>query len=486
MEEFNLDLVAKKSVKGVFALVSRTFLVQLVSIVASFVLTVYLDPASFGVFFVVSSIIVFLTYFQDIGLAAALIQKKDEVTPEELRSTFTLQQLLVLSVVVPALIFSKQISSFYNLGSEGHTLFLALVVSFFLSSLRTIPTVILERRLDFNKLIIPQIAENLIYNASLIIFAVAGFGVTTFTIAVTSRSVVGLILTYLVQPWPIGLSLNVRAIKSLLTFGIPYQANSFLALLKDDLLILYVGKLLAGNPAQIGYIGFAQKWAFLPLRLIMDNVIKITFPSMSRLQHDKSALKLAVEKSLFLVSFFIFPIAAFIISYSPFMINFLPRYQKWEPALLLLTFFALNTVFSSISTPLTNFLTAIGKVKITFYFMIFWTASTWILTPILINKYGYNGFAIASFVISISSIFVFIVARRFIEFSLIKPVARQLFAAVCMFILIEITKGVILTFPVLILHMIAAGGIYISILFLLAGKELVKTFKFIMISVRSK
>src|SRR3989344_4819118 len=97
----HFETIAKKSVKGLFALVSRTFFVQLLSVFASFVLTIFLDPASFGVFFVVSAIVVFLNYFQDIGLAASLIQKKKEPTVRELRSTFTLQQILVLAVTIP-------------------------------------------------------------------------------------------------------------------------------------------------------------------------------------------------------------------------------------------------------------------------------------------------------------------------------------------------------------------------------------------------
>ena len=484
MDEFDLDIVARKSVRGIFALVSRTFLIQVLGIVASFILTVYLSPANYGVFFIVSAIMVFFNYFQDIGLAAALIQKKEEPTVEELRSTFTLQQILVLVLVVPALIFSTKIAEFYDLNSQGHLLFISLLISFFLSSLRTIPTVMLERKLNFNKLVIPQIAENIFYNVSLIIFAVSGYGVTTFTIAVLSRSIVGLVATYLVQSWPVGLSFGFGKIKHLINFGIPFQANTILALIKDDLLIAYVGSILPLN--QVGYIAFAQKWAFMPLRLIMDNVIKITFPSYSRLQHDKGALKLAIEKSLFLVSFFIFPIAAGIIQYAQFLIDFLPRYAKWEPAILSLAFFALNTIFSSISTPLTNFLNAIGKVKVTLIFMVFWTILTWILTPLLISIYGYNGFAISSFVISITSIGVFIAARRYVDFSFIRPVLRQLLAAVVMAVIIELTKGLIVSFPTLIVNMIVASLVYLGVLFMLGREELVKTVRFIIISVRSK
>src|SRR3990170_5319573 len=455
MEDFDLDVVARKSVRGIFALVSRTFFIQVLSIAASFILTIFLDPGSYGVFFVVSSLVVFLTYFQDIGLAAALIQKKEEVTKEELRYTFTLQQILVLLIVIPVLIFSKDIAVFYKLNASGYVLLISLTISFFLSSLRTIPTVILERKLDFKKLVIPQIAENLVYNLSLIYFSISGFGLTTFTIAVLARSVVGLVITYFIQPWPIGLSFNLRSIKNLISFGIPFQANTILALIKDDLLTVYVGKILPFS--QVGYIGFAQKWAFMPLRLIMDNVIKVTFPSYSRLQHNPAALKLAIEKSLFLISFFIFPTAVFIIQYSEFLIDLIPKYSKWEPAILSLSFFALNTIFSSISTPLTNFLNAIGKVTITLYFMVFWTALTWVLTPLSIFTFGFNGFAASSFIISVSSVLVYLIAKRYVSFSFTKPVFRQFAASFIMLTFIYLTRQMIDSFPTLFLNMFIAG-----------------------------
>src|SRR5690606_19447601 len=117
-----------------------------------------------------------------------------------------------------------------------------------------------------------------------------------------------------------------------------------------------------------------------------------------------AGMRLAIEKSLFLISFFIFPIAVAIIMFSPFLVSFIPNYGKWQPALLALSFYSLNSIFSSISTPLTNFLTAIGKIKVTLYFMVLWTAATWILTPLFIMLFGYNGVAAASFVVSLTSV----------------------------------------------------------------------------------
>lgn len=484
MDDTQLHAIAVKSVKGVFALVSRSFLIQIFGIVTSLLLTIFLDPGSFGVFFVVSSIIVFFNYFQDIGLAAGLIQKKEEPTKSDLRTVFTIQQALVLLLIIPAVFFSGRISQFYNLNDDGHILLIALLVSFFLTSMRTIPTVLLERKLDYGKLVIPQILENVVYNACLIVFAVMGFGVKSFTIAVLARSIVGLVATYAIQGWPIGIAFNSTSFKKLISFGIPFQTNSILALIKDDFLTIYLGKILPLS--QVGYIGFAQRLSFLPLRLVMDNIIKITFPSFSRLQHDPHALKIGIEKSLFIISSAIFPVTVGIIAFSPFLVEFIPKYQKWEPALISVTFFSLSTVLSSISTPLTNFLNAIGKVKITLYFMVFWTAAIWLLTPLLVFRIGYHGVALSSFLVSLSSVFVFVIARRYVSFSVIRPIHKQFVSACAMFVLALVLKGFVNNFLMMVIVGIITLVFYIMCMMLLARNDIIKTVKFVTSSIKEK
>lgn len=476
--------IAKKSVKGLFALVTRTFFIQVVSVIASFILTIYLTPEAFGVFFVVSAVVVFLNYFQDIGLAASLIQKKEEPTVIELRSTFTFQQILVLAVTIPVGIFAPQIAAFYNLDNAGLVLLYALLFSFLASSLKTIPTVLLERSLNFHKLVVPQIVENLAYNVCLIVFAISGFGIYSFTIAVLARSVLGLIVIYWIQKWPIGLSLHKSSLKKLLSFGVPFQANSLLALVKDDLFNVYLAKVLP--LAQVGFIGFGQKWAFLPMRLFMDNIIKITFPSFSRLQHDKDGLRKAIEKTMFLISVCIFPTAVGIFFFSEPLVSFIPRYQKWEPAITVLVFFAASTVLSSLSTPLTNILNAIGKVKITLYFMVMWTVLTWTLNPLFIYWYGYNGVGFASLIISFSSVFVFIVAKRFVDFSIIKPVYPAIIASFIMGAFAFFTQAVTISISFFILDVIFATLIYFVMLYVLARSEIHKTIKFVFASIKKE
>lgn len=215
MEELDIAQVTKRSIHGVFALVSRTFFIQIVSLAVATILYAQLLESEIGVFFVVSASIAFLSYFSDIGLAAALIQKKEALTQEDLRTTFTIQQILVIFLVVIALSLSSFVGSLYKLDADGVFLFQALVISFFLSSLKTIPSIILERELRFEKLVIPQVVETIIFNAVVLICALNGFGVMSYAYAVLARGLSGLVTIYLIAPWRIGIDFSKNVAKKI-------------------------------------------------------------------------------------------------------------------------------------------------------------------------------------------------------------------------------------------------------------------------------
>jgi len=150
--ELNFEAIKKRSLIGIASLVSRSFFIQGVAFSANFLLTIFLDPKTFGIFFLISAFINLFSYFSDIGLAAALIQKKEKVTEEDLRTTFTVQQILVILLLIVIFVFSPLVRHWYGLNQQAVYLFYVLAVSFFLSSLKTIPSILLERDLKFNLL----------------------------------------------------------------------------------------------------------------------------------------------------------------------------------------------------------------------------------------------------------------------------------------------------------------------------------------------
>lgn len=480
-----VDTIKRKAVAGVVTFTLRTFFIQIITFFATFILTILLSPEVFGIFFLVSAILNFLVYFSDVGLAAALIQKKDEPTRKDLVSTFTIQQTIILTLVAVGFIFSNNIAQFYKLDNQGLLLLRVLILSLILSSLKTIPSIILERKLDFTRLVIPQVAENIIFYSVAVVCAYSNFGITSFTYAVLARGVVGIILIYILSPWKPGLGINLDNARKLTSFGIPFQVNSVLALLKDDLLTVFLGKILTFT--QIGYIGWAQKWSLLPIRFFVDNVNKVTFPAYSRLQSQKYELGKAIEKSLFFVTYFVYPSVFGMVAIAPKLLEVIPRYSKWEPALPILYFFAVNAVFSAISTTFTNTLFAIGKPKIVLKFMIFWTSATWLLTYPLILLYGYTGVAIASAIVSMTSIAVIYFVKREVKASVAKNIIGPLMVSILMFFIVKYLASNYVTSAFALLTVVIIGAmIYFLVSFLIFKRHLIEDAKIIVKSILSK
>lgn len=432
--EINLETVKKRAVQGVAVLTGRTFLLSVLSLVATGFLTVFLNPDEFGVFWIVSAVVNFLAYFSDVGLAAALIQRKEKLKSSDLRTTFTVQTGLVLTILAALYLAFPLISKYYALTTGGKYLFVALALSLFLSSLKTIPSVLLERELEFGKLVVPQVLENLVYNLVAVFFAWRGYGVTSFTLAVLARGFVGLFAMYIIKPWKPRFAFNKKSFKNLLKFGVPYQANTLLATLKDDGLTAVLGGIL--GTTGLGLLGWAQKWGQAPLRFFMDHVLKVTFPAFSRMQDEKTHLKRALTRSIFFICFLVFPTIAGLLIIAPDLVQIIPRYEKWAPALIPLAFIGVNSMFSAVTTQLTNTLNAIGKIKITFFLMIMWTVLSWIFIPTFAIKYGVVGAAAGYSVVTFSSIVAIIIARKYVDFSLKESTLKPLLATLVMYLIL--------------------------------------------------
>lgn len=472
MEELDIALILHKSVRNVITLVVRTSFINFVSFATNLVLTILLTPSTFGSYAIVLSIISVFSYFSDIGLASALIQKKETPKHKDFVTTFTIQQMLVISVCLLGLIFTPILSKFFKLEGSATILLIALIISFFTSSLKTIPSVLLERKLQYEKLVIPDILETLTFSLVVLFGAIRGLGIASFTFAVLARAIVGLITIYIISPWKIEFGFSKESAKKLFSFGIPFQANSFLALLKDNLPIWYIGKVLP--PVQVGYVTFAKKWAQTPLSLLSDNVLRILFPSYARIQHDSKYLGKAVEKTLFALAFLVTPLIVGLILLAPIFFSVIPKYHKWEPALLSLIFFGFDSIISTVSTPLTNVLTAVGRVKTTLYLMIMWTILTWILVPISVLRFGFDGVSFSAAIIALTVFLVVRTAKKYVTFS-IKPVLVPFFASILMGSVLYLTRSLLPSnFLSIVLLILVGSVVYLTTCFLLARQMLMQ------------
>jgi len=458
MEEIELQELKSKTTKNVLFLSLRNIGIQSVSTLGFFLLTILLGTGDVGLFAVVSESVSILGYFSDIGLAGALIQKKEKVEKVELRTTFTIQQILVFIGLLVIGIFYSKYSASKGYGSREFWIFASLCFSFVCASLKTVPSVLLERKLNFKLISTIDIIENFTFYSIAVIFAFLGFGVYSYAIATFIRSLLGLIIIYRFSYWPIGFAFSFKTIKHLFKYGIPFQLNSFIAMAKDRFSNLFVAGIIGRQ--NFGILSWAQKGPRIPLSF-MDAIMKVTFPTFARLQDHPDILKKSLEKSLFFIALFVFPMTAGIALVLPQVVYIIPKYTKWLPAIFPMYLYSINVAIAAITTPLTNAFNAIGKITTTTKFMIMWTTLTWIFYPILSIRYGLIGTAVAALIVGLSSFIVWFTANRIFKINTFKVILKPAFATVFMILIcLVLNQFIINPLPLLISKVFAGVAVY--------------------------
>jgi len=244
MENKEIENIKTQTTHSVFFLTLRNFGIQGISTLGFFLLTILLGTGDVGLFAIVAESIGILGYFSDVGLASALIQQKNEPDTKSLRTTFTIQQTLVLLCLIVLAIFYPRLAISKSYGDRELWILISLAFSFFTSSLKTIPSIRLERKLNYKLISTVDIIENILFYLIAVIFAWRGFGTYSYAIATFIKSIVGLIIIYHLSPWPIGFDFDKKTAKKLFSFGIPFQLNSLISMAKDRFSNIFVAGIL--------------------------------------------------------------------------------------------------------------------------------------------------------------------------------------------------------------------------------------------------
>ena len=474
--EVSLSEVKERAMRGVVAIMGRGFLLSFIAQISQFFLLAFMNEEQMGVFWIVSAAVGFLVFFSDIGLAAALIQKKEKPTKADLYTTFTVQQTLVLCLLVILLFLTPGLRTTYHLTDDGMYLLYALGVSLLLSSLKSVPSVLLERKLEFAKMIIPDLLESLVYSLVVVYLAWKGFGVRSFTYAVLIRGVIGVVAMYSIQPWRPALGFSTKALKGLFSFGVPYQLNTLIAVVKDRGVTLALGAIV--GTGGVGYLGTAERASQIPLRQFLDPITKVTFPAFARMQDHKDELANSVTRSLMVITFFVFPSIVGLWLIAPLIIQIVPNYAKWEPSLVPLGFLTINVLFASVTTQLTNMLMAIGKIRIVSKLIFMWMILTIIFVPGLGVIYGINGAAAGYAIVSSTSIIAIAIAKKHVNFSLANSVLKTGIATGIMASALFITRSVLTVNLYSVAGLIVLGGaVYLISAYLIIGPTLLNDAK---------
>jgi O-antigen/teichoic acid export membrane protein len=383
--------VGRLASRGVLFLLLRYGALQLAALAANIILSRRLSPAAFGVYAVALALLVLMTWLSDFGLGAALLQKRELVSGQDLRTVFTVQQLLLAVIVVVILVASPSIADLYHLGADGPWFVRAVAIAGFLASLRTVPSVVMERKLRYGRLTIVEVVDVLVFQVTAVSLALLGLGTWSFIGAMLASKLAGTAISYALAGWWPGVGVARGALRGLFWFALPFQLT-WLTYLFRDYLIPILGGLLVGT-LEVGYLNWALALSAVPGQMAQV-VGRVSFPTLSRMQSDSRQMARALETSvraLFLVAV---PIELALMVLAPWLIH-LVFSDKWLPALFPLYLLSLNWIAANITSPVVSALNAAGRIRDTLVLNLIWTAGAVLLAWLFVRLFGYVGMAVA-------------------------------------------------------------------------------------------
>ena len=337
--------VKTRAVAGIKALSVRTVLSLLLRVISSLCLARLLFPRDYGVFGVAAYITGIGLFLSDAGLAGALVRQSAEPTEDEMTTVFWCQQAITGCVAVSLVAASPWLAQAYHLSHAAVTLLVAMALGLFLNSLRVVPMLALERRLQFSVIARCEMIENVAQTLGTIGFAALGWGAWALAGGGLLRGVVGLGCIWAASPWRPRGRFQANLARDLARFGIPFQLNALLPTLLGAWQPLAVSRML--GLAALGFVNWAINLASVPLMLsaVMN---RVAFPAYSRIQHEPEALDHYLRATLRRISAVLCLVVPSAILLCPVAIPVL-FHARWTPAIPLVQWFSLEVVLLTLN-----------------------------------------------------------------------------------------------------------------------------------------
>jgi O-antigen/teichoic acid export membrane protein len=426
-----------------------------------------LTPEVFGLYAILMFVITLGVRFSELGLGAALIQRRDLDLATVLSAAFTATFALALVLGAAIMAAAPLVARWPGVSSEvtAPVRWLALLVVF--SSLRMPAMVLLERRLAYLPLTIAETADTVAFYLVAIIAAVAGAGLWSFVLGALAARAANLVVLWSATRWRPTLRWNRRELIPVLKFGILFQGSVLIGVAGDAVVPTFVTA-WSGVTA-VGYLNWAATLAFLPLQIV-SIAGRVLFPALSSLQSEPGRFAEATARAINRVTTILYPAAALLLAGADPVVR-LVFGEAWVPAVPAVRCFCLSAIIGGTSTIFVHALYGLGRPDLVFRLNLASAAFLWILTVALVPWLGFVGFAVASVILACAGVsFTALSLRRLAPLHVLTAVRVPLTASIGSAAVLAALAGFwIHDLPSLIAGAAVSGGAYVIFAGLIGG-----------------
>jgi len=404
--------LTKQATLGILWTGISQFSTQFFRFAVTIVLARLLFPEDFGLIGMAAIFIGVVTTVNELGLSAAIIQRK-EINESHLSTSFWTSVIVGVILCILTIVASPFVADFFQ-EELVQPILVTLSFVFIIGSFAVVPEALLAKNLNFKKIAIAEIGSEISSGIIAIILAFSGLGVWSLVWRMLIGNSILVILLGMIYPWRPSMIFSYKSFKELFSFGINVTGSRLLNYTQSNIDYLVIGKLLGA--LDLGYYTLAYSIITFPLRRISWVITRVTFPTFSIIQDDNAKLREGYLKVIRYISLVTFPMIAGLFIISPEFVTVVLG-EKWSPIVLILQILCIAGAIKSVGTTTGSILLSKGRADIEFKWNIFRII---ILTvAILIGaNYGIVGVAVAVTVVSFSLFWIIqMIANRLIDLS---------------------------------------------------------------------
>lgn len=281
------------------------FLGQLISWSVTIFVMRILQPGDYGLIGIATIFINFLMLLNELGLGAALIQKKD-LEKDDLSKVFSILLFINISFFLMLFFAAPLLGNFFS-EPQAIPIIRVLAIQFLLAPLACIPQSLLFRKMDFKKISIAEISSQFTGSAVVFILALNGAGVWALVWGNMCISLLKTIIIAIFSPVFVVPSFSIKGIAHFLSFGGYITMSSILWYISVRADSFIVGKFLGKNV--LGAYNIAMEFASLPLDKVAGILNRVAFPAYSSIQNNLEDVRSYFLKSIRIISMIAFPVS---------------------------------------------------------------------------------------------------------------------------------------------------------------------------------
>lgn len=403
------ESVAALGTRAVLQLVVRAIVTRSVTLVGTIALARLLTPEEFGIFAVVTFIVILVTVVGDVGIGGALIQQVHPPTDRELATALTFQLAIWGAVFAVVLILAAILPMVVpELPAAAAPLARFLGLAVLLNGLRAIPTVMLTRVLRFAPLAVLEVVQQIVYFGLAVLLAAAGAGVLSFGVAAVAQGLIATIALWAIYGhWP-GLGFDLPSARRMWGFGVSYQFANVLYWARDSVVALFGG--LAGGLQAVGFAQFG--WRNGQFAVSVEEIVaRVAFPAFSRLQADQLRLGAIASAAIEAGFLAIAVIQGWLAATAPTLVPIVFS-DRWSPAVPVFQLICVGSLAWGPVLILRALVYARGESRLGLGIAALTVAILFVSFPILVVAAGLAGAGIAYSISAVASLLVYVWATR--------------------------------------------------------------------------